>query len=68
MSADPTPPATPPAAPGRYECGVCWTVYDPDAGDPDGGVSPGTAFEALPARWVCPHCEAPQVRFMAVVA
>jgi rubredoxin len=41
-----------------YECTVCGYVYDPADGDPDNGVAPGTAFEALPEGWVCPMCGA----------
>ncbi|NCU33330.1 MAG: rubredoxin [Candidatus Moranbacteria bacterium] len=26
------------------------------AGDPENGIAPGTAFEALPEDWVCPVC------------
>ena len=40
----------------RYKCTVCGYIYDPEKGDPDNGISPGTAFEALPADWVCPVC------------
>jgi rubredoxin len=40
----------------KYECDVCGYVYDPELGDPDNGVEPGTAFEALPDDWVCPEC------------
>jgi len=40
----------------KYVCSVCGYVYDPAAGDPDNGVSPGTAFEDLPDDWVCPEC------------
>jgi flavin reductase (DIM6/NTAB) family NADH-FMN oxidoreductase RutF/rubredoxin len=40
----------------KYKCTVCGYIYDPDKGDPDNGVSPGTAFDALPADWVCPVC------------
>ncbi len=42
----------------QYECTVCGYVYDPEAGDPDNGVKPGTAFEDLPSDWVCPMCGA----------
>jgi rubredoxin len=58
---------TPPASP-AYECGVCWTVYDPAEGDPDANVRPGTPFDALPPHWVCPHCEAPRERFMVAMS
>jgi len=39
-----------------YECNVCGYVYDPENGDPDNGIEPGTAFEDLPADWHCPLC------------
>ena len=38
----------------KYECAVCKYVYDPEVGDPDGGIAPGTAFEDIPDDWVCP--------------
>jgi len=40
----------------KYVCDVCGYVYDPENGDPDNGVPPGTAFEDLPDEWVCPLC------------
>ncbi|WP_083439466.1 rubredoxin [Acetobacterium bakii] len=40
----------------KYECDVCGYVYDPEVGDPDNGVTPGTAFSDLPDDWVCPEC------------
>jgi len=42
----------------RYVCTLCGYVYDPEKGDPDGGVKPGTAFEDIPDDWVCPVCGA----------
>lgn len=50
----------------RLECGICWWLYDPAAGDPQGQVPPGTPFAALPSHWVCPECEAPRIKFMVV--
>lgn len=47
----------------KYRCIICDYIYDPKAGDPDHGVSPGTRFEDLPADWVCPECGAPQDQF-----
>lgn len=41
-----------------YVCLGCGYVYDPEVGDPDNGVSPGTAFENLPDDWACPVCGA----------
>lgn len=40
----------------KYVCGPCGYEYDPEAGDPDNGIVPGTAFEDLPEDWVCPVC------------
>ncbi len=40
----------------KYECTVCGYVYDPEEGDPDSDIAPGTAFEDLPDDWVCPVC------------
>jgi rubredoxin len=40
----------------RYVCEVCNYTYDPAEGDPENGVAPGTAFDDLPADWVCPLC------------
>ena len=40
----------------KYVCDPCGWIYDPEAGDPDGGIEPGTAFEDIPDDWVCPIC------------
>ncbi len=40
----------------KYVCAACGYVYDPEIGDPDGGIAPGTAFEDIPDDWVCPIC------------
>lgn len=40
----------------KYKCTVCGYIYDPAAGDPDGGIKPGTPFEAIPDTWTCPVC------------
>lgn len=40
----------------KYVCLVCGYVYNPEEGDPDNGVSPGTDFEDIPDTWVCPLC------------
>ena len=39
-----------------YVCDVCGYRYDPEVGDPDNGIAPGTKFEDLPEDWVCPLC------------
>jgi len=40
----------------KWRCTVCDYVYDPEAGDPDNGIAPGTPFEDLPDDWECPVC------------
>jgi flavin reductase (DIM6/NTAB) family NADH-FMN oxidoreductase RutF/rubredoxin len=50
----------------RYECSVCGWTYDPEVGDPDNGVAPGTPFETIPDDWQCPVCGAPKSEFRKV--
>lgn len=50
----------------KYECSVCSYVYDPEKGDPDSGIEPGTAFEALPDDWTCPVCGVDKTQFNPV--
>lgn len=40
----------------KYECTVCGYVYDPEQGDTDNDVAPGTSWEDVPEDWTCPHC------------
>ena len=40
----------------KYRCKACGYIYDPEKGDPDGGIDPGTPFEDIPDDWVCPVC------------
>ena len=47
----------------KYVCQICGYVYDPEKGDPDGGIAPGTAFEDIPDDWVCPVCGASKDQF-----
>ena len=46
----------PRAAAGSSICSVCKYEYDPEIGDLEHGVIPGTPFEALPDDWKCPVC------------
>lgn len=39
----------------KYVC-VCGYEYDTEAGEPDGGIAPGTPFEEIPDDWICPVC------------
>jgi rubredoxin len=40
----------------KWKCTACGFIYDPEIGDPDSGVAPGTPFEQLPEDWSCPVC------------
>lgn len=50
----------------KWECQPCGYVYDPQEGDPDNGVNPGTAFEDIPEDWACPVCGAGKDAFEKV--
>lgn len=47
----------------KYKCSVCGWIYDPQLGDPDGGIAPGTPFEKIPDNWQCPVCGAAKSDF-----
>jgi len=47
----------------KYICTNCGYVYDPELGDPDHDIPPGTPFEDLPDAWVCPVCFAAKDQF-----
>ncbi|PMP67197.1 MAG: rubredoxin [Thermodesulfobacterium geofontis] len=51
----------------KYRCTVCGYIYDPDEGDPERDIPPGTPFENLPDDWVCPSCGAPKSEFEPVL-
>jgi rubredoxin len=50
----------------KYQCEPCGYIYDPELGDPDNGIAPGTAFEDLPDDWVCPVCGVGKDMFVPV--
>ncbi len=50
----------------KYRCMICGHIYDPAEGDPESGIAPGTAFEAIPADWCCPECGATKDDFEPV--
>ena len=51
---------------GKYECTVCGYVYDPEKGDPDSDIKPGTPFKELPEDWTCPICGAKKDAFKKI--
>ena len=50
----------------QWICMACDYIYDPEKGDPDGGIAPGTAFEDIPDDWRCPQCGVGKDQFSAV--
>ena len=46
----------------KWEC-PCGYIYDPEEGDYENGVDPGTPWEKVPADWVCPKCGAAKEDF-----
>ncbi|MFH1421389.1 MAG: rubredoxin [Planctomycetota bacterium] len=51
----------------KYQCIICNYVYEPESGDTDADVEPGTPFENLPEDWVCPVCGAEKDKFEKLV-
>ncbi|MBO5501457.1 MAG: acyl-CoA dehydrogenase family protein, partial [Clostridia bacterium] len=47
-----------------YVCSGCGYIYDPDLGDEEGEIPPGTLFEKLPEDWVCPECSEARDQFI----
>jgi len=45
------------------KCIICGYVYNPEEGDPAGGVAPGTAFDDIDDDWKCPLCSAGKEEF-----
>jgi len=50
----------------KYKCEVCGYIYDPEKGDPDGGIKPGTKFADIPDDWTCPVCGAEKNQFKKI--
>ena len=48
---------------GKFVCAICGYTYDEAKGDPEAGISAGTAWEELPEDWVCPLCGATKSEF-----
>ncbi len=40
----------------KYKCNLCGYIFDPELGDPDGGIPPDTPFEEVLETWECPGC------------
>ncbi len=46
----------------RYKCIICRYTYDPEKGEPDGGIAP-TPFTNIPDDWMCTICGAGKDQF-----
>ncbi|MCK4845717.1 MAG: rubredoxin [Candidatus Heimdallarchaeota archaeon] len=42
----------------KWICTLCGYIYDPELGDSEADISPGTSFEDLPDDYICPECGA----------
>ena len=50
----------------KWMCVNCGYIYDQEAGDPTGGIEPGTRWEDIPDDWTCPDCGAAKDDFEMV--
>ncbi len=50
----------------KYVCELCGYVYDPEEGDPDNDIPPGTSFDDLPDDYECPVCGATKDSFVPI--
>ena len=50
----------------KWQCMTCGFVYDEALGVPDEGIAAGTAWEDVPADWLCPECGTPKSDFEMV--
>jgi len=50
----------------KFKCRACEFVYDPEKGDPESGIEPGTPFKQIPDDWRCPLCGAGKSQFVPV--
>ena len=50
----------------KYVCVICGYIYDPEVGDPDSGIAPGTAWTDVADDWTCPECGVGKDQFEAV--
>ena len=50
----------------KYRCIICGYIYNPEEGDPDNNIAPGTKFEDIPEDWACPICGAAKEEFEKV--
>lgn len=49
-----------------WMCLICGWIYDEATGDPENGVSAGTAWADISINWTCPECGARKEDFEMV--
>jgi rubredoxin len=47
-------------------CDICGWIYDPEKGDPESGIEPGTPFDEIPGDWICPECGVTKAQFTKI--
>ncbi len=50
----------------KFLCEACPYIYDPEKGDPESGILPGTPFEDIPDDWMCPICKVDKTHFKKI--
>ena len=50
----------------KFLCEACPYIYDPEKGDPESGIPPGTPFEDIPDDWLCPICKLDKTHFKKI--
>lgn len=50
----------------KWHCEICGHIYDPEYGDPEHGIAPGTSFVDLPEGWTCPVCGVDKSNFVPI--
>jgi rubredoxin len=49
-----------------FKCQICGYIYNPDEGDADRDIAPGTSFSELPDDYECPVCSAGKDEFFVI--
>ena len=53
----------------KWICESCGFIYDPEEGDPDGGIEPGTPFDSIPDDWLIQgHANVSETRPISAVS
>ena len=50
----------------KWQCMTCGFIYDEAEGYAEDGIAAGTAWDDVPADWLCPECGTPKSDFEMV--